>query len=276
VRDGGNTLDTFEAPEFELRFDVLAPDARLAMPHRSLRAQAALAPGWPATSTNGYFVFDGKTACLEIERDRITLPDGPFTVEAWVNPAEDKNGAILSNLKIGGFSLEVAGAGTARFSVQTDDRSVSDRTHANVKPAVSAIASEKLRVGQWQHLAGVFDGSRITLFIDGKPAASTNVAGARLASDKSLFVGARPNTAFNTHNFSFPSAFWNGAIDDVRVSRGARYTAAFSSARRLTLDSSTVFLLPNDQRFGPFVPIAPAPKLQATVKGNPRLLSGPY
>jgi len=264
VREGSNSLDTFEAPEFELRFDVLTPDARLAMPHRSLRADAVLAPGWPATATNGCFVFDGKGACLEIDQDRITLPDGPFTVEAWVKPASDKDGGVLSNLKIGGFSLDVAG--TPRFSVQTDDRSVNERTYANIKPSISAKASDKLRVDQWHHLAGVYDGSR--LFVNGKPAASTNVTSARLASDKSLFVGARPNTAWNVYNFSYPTAFWHGAIDDVRVSRGARYTANFTPAKRLTQDSSTVLLLPNDQRFGPFVPVQPASQFQALIKGN--------
>jgi hypothetical protein len=51
--------------------------------------------------------------------------------------------------------------------------------------------------------------------------ASTNASGARLDSDKSLYVGARPDGGFNVHNVSYPRSFWKGAVDEVRVSRGA-------------------------------------------------------
>jgi hypothetical protein len=156
AREATNTLDGYEAPEFELRFDVLTPDARLAMPSRSLRAKTQLsAPhaGWPAVKTNNCFVLNGTNACLEIENDQITFPDGPFTVEAWVKPSHDTNGAIVSNIKIGGFSLEVAG--TPQFRVQTDDRGVNERRASNLKPAIIAKAKDKLTAGKWTHLAGV-------------------------------------------------------------------------------------------------------------------------
>jgi len=122
-------------PEFELRFDVLTPDARLAMPAWSWPAPTRLIPprtGWPAAPTNHCLVLNGTNACLEIERDQLDLPAGPFTVEAWVRPAHDTNGAIVANLRIGGFSLEVAG--TPQFRVQTDDPSVDPRRAANLRP----------------------------------------------------------------------------------------------------------------------------------------------
>ena len=274
VREGGNTIESFQAPEFELRFDVLTRDARLAMPHRSLRAKALLAEppsGWPPATTNGCIVFDGKDDTLEIDGGLLPPADGPFTVEAWVKPADETDGGIVSNLKIGGFSLEVAGE--PRFCVQTDASSVNERTYARLKPAVIAKAPAKLRVGEWSHLAGVYDGSRITLFIDGKAAATAPVTGARAASDKSLYIGARPNTAWNVHNFSYPTAFWKGAVDDVRVSRGARYAGNFRPAKRLARDSATLLALANDQSFGPFVPVASDARLQAAIKGGARLVN---
>ena len=53
--------------------------------------------------------MNGTNACLEVEADQVDLPDGPFTVESWIKPSNDTNGAIVANLRIGGFSLEVAG-----------------------------------------------------------------------------------------------------------------------------------------------------------------------
>ncbi len=270
ARQATDRLDSFEAPEFELRFDVLTPEARLAMPSRSLRAKTRLAPpraGWPAVKTNQCYVFNGTNACLELENDLIAFPDGPFTVEAWVKPSSDTNGAIVSNIKIGGFSLEVAGV--PQFRVQTDDRSVNERRFSLLKPAITAKGRDKLAAGKWTHLAGVYDGQQIALFINGRMAASTNAPGARLSSDKSLYVGARPNGAFNTHNFSYPLIYWRGAVDEVRISRVARYKTDFTPAPRLARDASTVLVLANDQHFGPFVPVDTEPQIQALIRGQP-------
>lgn len=273
AREATNGLQGYEAPEFELRFDVLTPEARLAMPARSLRAKSQLAPpraGWPAVKTNHCFVFNGTNACLEIENDRVVFPDGPFTVEAWVFPSNDTNGAIVANIKIGGFSLEVAG--TPQFRVQTDDRSVNDRRVSQSKPAIIARANDRLTPGKWAHLAGVFDGQQVSIYVNGQKAASTNAPGARLSSDKSLYIGARPNGAFNTHNFSYPFIYWRGAVDDVRISRTARYIRDFLPATRLSRDASTVLLLTHDQHFGPFVPAEATPPVQAMIKGQPLLV----
>ena len=272
ARESTNTLDGYEAPEFELRFDVLTSDARLSMPSRILRARTRLVPphvGWPAVKTNQCFVLNGTNGCLEIENDQLAFPDGPFTVEAWVKPSNDTNGAIVSNIKIGGFSLEVAG--TPQFRVQTDDRSVNERIASRLKPAIIARATERLPAGRWTHLAGVYDGAQIALFINGRKAASTNATNARLSSDKSLYIGARPNGAWNVHNFSHPMIYWRGAVDDVRVSGGAIYAGDFVPAAKLARDSSTILRLSNDQHFGPFVPVDAELQVQAVIMGQPRL-----
>ena len=164
ARESTNKLDGFEAPEFELRFEVLTPAARLAMPVRSLRAKTQLLPpraGWPVVKTNQCLVLNGTNACLEIEKGQISFPDGPFTVEAWVKSDGDTNGAIVANLKIGGFSLEIAG--TPQFRVQTDGHTVSDRRLSDLKHPIGVHARERLSIGRWTHLAGVFDGRQIVL-----------------------------------------------------------------------------------------------------------------
>jgi hypothetical protein len=108
--------------------------------------------------------------------------------------------------------------------------------------------------------------------MNGRKVASTNVTGARLSSDKSLYIGARPNGAFNTHNFSYPFIFWRGAVDDVRISHVARYNRDFTPAAKLSRDEPTVFALASDQHFGPFVPVDAQPQIQAVIKGLPRLV----
>jgi hypothetical protein len=216
--------------------------------------------------TNYCLVLNGTNACLEIENDQINFPDGPFTVETWVKSNGDTNGAIVANIKIGGFSLEVAGV--PQFRVQTDDRTVSDRRLSDLKRPIGIHAKDRLPVGRWTHLAGVFDGREIALYVNGQKTASTNALGARLSSDKSLYIGARPNGAFNTHNFSYPLIYWRGAVDDVRVSRGARYQGDFKPPAKLPRDASTMFVLANDQHFGPFVPVEANRTAHAEIKGT--------
>jgi hypothetical protein len=269
ARQATNSLDGFEAPEFELRIDVLTPEARLAMPARNLRAKTRLVPplgGWPLVKTNRCLVLNGTNACLEVANDQIKFPDGPFTVEAWVKSAGDTNGAIVSNIKIGGFSLEIAV--TPQFRVQTDDQSVNERRASNLKPSLIVRGRSRLPAGKWTHLAGVYDGQEIALYVNGEKSSATNATGARLSSDKSLYIGARPNGAFNTHNFSYPLIYWRGAVDDVRVSRGARYTGHFTPHPRLTRDTSTIFALANDQHFGPFVPLDAESSAKAEIRGS--------
>lgn len=268
TRDASRTLEGLEGPEFQLSFDVLTPEARLALPARGVRARTRLvAPpgGWPAPATNGVAVFDGKAACLEIPVEDFAAPEGPFTVEAWVRPADDKDGGLVSNLKLGGFSLDVAG--TPRFSVPGSLVPFTGRGKAPA--AVAAKAKDKLARGRWTHLAGVYDGARIVLYVNGREAAATPVpAGARVTSDKSLYVGARPSPAGNLFNLSQPAGFWAGAIDDVRLSRGARYTGPFTPGDRLLPDLSTLVALDMDQAHGPFVPWSSSLSFQAWRRGE--------
>ena len=62
-------------------------------------------------------------------------------------------------------------------------------------------------------------------------------------------------------------------MDEVRLSRGARYAGKFMPAKRLARDATTVLALANDQAFGPFVPVAANEQFQAKIRGNARVLN---
>jgi hypothetical protein len=166
--------------------------------------------------------------------------------------------------------LEVAGV--PQFRVQTDDRTADPRRAANLQPPVVARSPDRLIAGRWAHLAGVYDGRAIALFVNGRKVASTNAANARLSSDKSLYIGARPNGAWNTHNFSSPLIYWRGAVDDVRISRVARYNGNFSPETHLPRDPHTLLAFSHDQHFGPFVPAFSERPVHAWFRGDVRMV----
>jgi WD40 repeat protein/predicted Ser/Thr protein kinase len=67
--------------------------------------------------------------------------------------------------------------------------------------------------GRWHHIAGVCDGSRLYLYIDGKLDAWTHCTGRINTRDDPVLIGANSNDSLSQPD----SRPWFGCIDDVRV-----------------------------------------------------------
>jgi hypothetical protein len=251
-------LAGFRPPAFEMTFDVLTAGGRIAMPARTLPAKIALrkpAGGWPPAEKAGQFVFDGRTACLRVEPEPLRVPEGPFTVEAWVKPVGGGDGSIVSNRRgNAGFGLEVRDEPV--FIVRSGGE------------WCSAEGAERLRPGVWTHLAGVYDGEAVSLFVNGARVASVPAGGAPEHGASPLYIAAMPSGSWVLYDDSRPAAFWAGRIDEVRVSAGARYERDFTPAIHLPADVATVFQLTSDQRFGPFAPADGSSGLHALILGD--------
>jgi hypothetical protein len=263
IREKSPTLEGYRPPEFEMRFDVLTPSLRIGMPARTLRAKTLLRRpegGWPKAEKDGQAVFQAKGDCLRIEPEWVRAPVEAFTIEAWVKPASDRGGSIVSNRKeLKGFGLEVFE--TPGFVL-----------HAGGKAALEAKAKEKLTPGKWSHLAGVYDGKEIALFVNGSRSASVPVTGSPATSASPLYLGAMPGQDWVLYDYPYASGFWTGAIDDLRLSRGIRYRQDFTPENHPPRDAETVFLLTGDQRFGDFVPVSADPPFQAAIEGKAQLV----
>ena len=75
--------------------------------------------------------------------------------------------------------------------------------------------------GQWHHVAGVYDGGELRLYIDGKLDVSARTQGSINVNTFSVYIGG---------NAEEPGRDWNGLIDDVRI-----YNYALSEPEVLTL-----------------------------------------
>ena len=62
--------------------------------------------------------------------------------------------------------------------------------------------------GQWHHVAGVYDGQKICLYIDGRLDVSQPASGRIRLDDRAVLIG---------DNSQKPGRCWNGLIDDVRI-----------------------------------------------------------
>lgn len=72
----------------------------------------------------------------------------------------------------------------------------------------SLFGTRAIAPGQWHHIAGVYDGARMSLYIDGVLDASQEATGIVNTNDVRVQIGA---------NTDMQDRFWNGMIDEVRL-----------------------------------------------------------
>jgi predicted phosphodiesterase len=250
----GNThaaWEGFQPPALEMAVDYLHESARIRMPPVPLRVdlaveelpaeefqrdlQKCLVLAGRQTESIRREVFDIRTDCARVESAEVDLPDGPFTLEAWVFPtALDGSRAVVAKTQSSEYALFLHD-GFPQFDVHLQGRYSSPK------------AADKLPLNQWTHLAGVFDGQQALLYVNGKLAEARPGSGSRTRNDLPLYIGADPDGAGS------PTRQFAGKLDEVRLSQGVRYAAEFQPLRRVTSDAETVLLLHLDRAAGPFL-----------------------
>src|SRR5690606_3926775 len=148
--------EPFTMPTLEVRCDYLATDRRIPLPSRtaSIDLPAPSELGQIQAQHNGVLVLDGK-GCLKIATEQIALPDGTLTLECWLrgDTFSGRRGLITKpeNSEYGLFCSD----GTIDFSVFLGSGYVSAKSEEAV-----------LRAGTWHHVAGVFDGKHVRVYVD--------------------------------------------------------------------------------------------------------------
>ena len=228
----------FTVPAVEFKTELLLPGLRVPLPPRRITLPVtlkSLTGSFFTDAPNRSLVLDGSQA-VRVEMGAKTLPDGPFTVEAWVRPAaEGGSGDLVSKAEQSEFALNLA-SNVPGFHVHLGGK------------YESAIATKPIPTGQWTHLAGVFDGTQMLLYVNGQQTATRPATGRRATNPLPLFLGANPDAK------SKPTQFFTGALDEIRLSSNARYTANFTPARTHAPDEKSVLLFPCNALIGPFLP----------------------
>lgn len=187
-------------------------------------------PGTTASGSDNFALrFDGQESHVILDSLKY---DGihPLTIEAWVLPGQQtaKQGfppAVVSNAEKGGISLEIANIEQDRWLFSVGDHLAYRR----------AFGSENIQP-RGVHLAGVFDGTQLNLFVDGQPAGRDTVQLPLSHSDLPFVIGAHPLDQSKMTNF------FVGVIDEVRLSSVARYRESFVPLKQLKTDEHTLAL----------------------------------
>jgi tetratricopeptide (TPR) repeat protein len=182
--------------------------------------------------------------------DYIVVPqlqfDGrpPWTLEALINPAELNQFAgrstsrwtsLISTTDGGGIGLE---CNRGKWALGLYASVVPEDPGRNDYPMAEASESASLR--RWQHLAGVWDGAELRLYIDGQAVAvRPGVNDCSVLSSYPFFIGADPCDPY----FGYVAeGLFKGRIRAVRISRGVEYAQPFAPLERLAATPTTAAL----------------------------------
>jgi hypothetical protein len=183
-----------------------------------------------AVGGGGFLRLDGRSAL------RVELPETPgtLTLEAWVRggPPKGRQG-LLCNTEASGFAIfwsDIADGGALPAGF----------VHAGGVWA-SAGADRPWDFARWTHVAMSYDGARVRFFVNGRLTGEAEAAGPITPNRLPLVIGADVDAEGEA------VSFWTGDLDEVRLSRVARYTGDFEAAWRLTRDADTVVLLNFDE-----------------------------
>jgi len=160
-------------------------------------------------SVGGAMAFDGSTYA-DAGNLRLADPVGAITVAAWikVNAFDKPYQAIVTK-----------GDTSWRLSRHKETDLLHFACDGLKVPSLSGKTS--VTDGKWHHVAGVYDGAMMYLYLDGQLESSQAAGGSIQQNDQPVHIGS---------NAQSPDRLWHGMIDDVRL-----YACALSEEQVKTL-----------------------------------------
>jgi len=159
----------------------------------------------------GSMAFDGSGDYLLFPTNKIyEYGTGDFTIEAWIYPLtlSATNSSLAGINSSGGFAwLFIIHAADIAFYTTG---------------GTTTTFTTTVQTSVWQHVAITRASGSLRCFLNGTQVGSTVTLTSNLTSNVPLAVGANMDGG--------PSQFFNGYIDDFRITKGlARYTANFTA-----------------------------------------------
>lgn len=143
----------------------------------------------------------------------------PFTVEAWIYPIGITGGCVVSGMYANSKAPFVIGIGNA-VGVTATNNQIWFGYYSGGWAGV--ISTDQLTMNQWTHVAGVYDGTNRSLYVNGvRVATAAATWPAFSAITTAGYIGKRWDGAGSGSNG------FNGYISDVRITKGS---AVYSGA----------------------------------------------
>jgi hypothetical protein len=174
-------------------------------------------PGRTAISqgTNHSLSLNGTSSYVSVPNSTSINISGPITVEAWI-----KVNAITGNYQNivyrhtwqvpgtgGGYEFSITNAGKVRLDL-----------YQSHNQYTTVTGSTTITTGTWRHVAGVFDGNQMRVYLNGVLDGSLSTTNGPASGNSPLKIG------WNTGGTNY----FGGLIDNVRISAAALYSSNFT------------------------------------------------
>jgi hypothetical protein len=138
--------------------------------------------------------FDGASTYIRVPQNSTLKLANAMTICAWIKPlATDGLRCIVDkDYDLVGYNLYVNGGGL------------------HMRICGSSITTGTITNGGWQHVAGVFTGNKIRIFVNGLQQGETDSGGLTDRADKDVYIGMWGPPGG-------PSRYFYGWMDEVRI-----------------------------------------------------------
>lgn len=178
--------------------------------------------------------FTGQSSYAAAPEFRIDLAR-PHTFEAFVVVDQYRVSNMVSYIGPQWMALFVGGNQQWGVAQRIDGRS-----HL-------VLSHQRFELGKRYHIAGVWDGQSLELYINGERADTDPLNFELPETDPGLFFGGIPPELLPAGQ---NNRFFSGRIDAVRISGSVRYRTSFQSPTRFTEDAQTLALFQFDEGTG--------------------------
>lgn len=153
---------------------------------------------WTNGMVHGALFFDGQAIQVGVSNSPSLNPVNGISIAAWVKTANWYNTPYIlaKGMSDNQYEIFVNGSGQLEFLLA----GVTNGTLVCNPPSTNA----------WHHVAATYDGSQISLYIDGQLVTQQVASGLIPASTDPLVIGAQPTG-------SLPTNYFHGFLDDLRI-----------------------------------------------------------
>jgi hypothetical protein len=181
--------------------------------------------------------LDGEEDFVSIAHNVVFDLGQTWTVECWA--VLDDNSSPRPLIRKGDAQVDTASF--YLYGNSSDDVASAGYRINHLNLVHQVVSSTTLGAEVWHHLALVNDGERLTLYVDGITEGSSPTDAEPIVTDESdLFLGTNLRQG----------SFLEGKLDEVRISKVARYVDDFEPAERFELDDQTAALWHFDEGEG--------------------------
>ena len=148
-----------------------------------------------------------------------------YTLEAWIYPnSSTLSGGVLHRGRYSTASTSWDGMTASIRGLSTFMRFYFRVTNNSDEQSVD-VSQTYFPANTWTHVAMVRSGTSGYVFAGGQLVGTISSLGAPVASTHPLYIGTWEYNVSGTSTFA---GYWNGRIDEIRITTAARYTSAFT------------------------------------------------